>query len=251
MKLRVAPWLVALSAVPLLGGAARLAGIAGVDGAPMDARFAQSPWPAGIHIAAAGLFSVMGAFQFERELRRAWPRWHRVVGRVLAVCGLLTAASGVWMTLHYAIALEHQGNLLFGVRLLVGGGMAASLVLALQAVLTGNVPSHEAWMLRAYALAQGAGTQVLFLLPPQLLTGQAATGMPRDVAMTAAWVANLLVAESVIRRRATVAVDPTPSPHDLRLASPGASSSRRARRDRSIGSQSPCAAASAASESPP
>jgi hypothetical protein len=33
-------------------------------------------------------------------------------------------------------------------------------------------PAHQAWMLRAYALGQGAGTQVLFLLPPQLLSGE-------------------------------------------------------------------------------
>lgn len=236
MKWRIAPWLVALSVVPMLGGLARLAGLAGVGGAPMDARFAQSPWPAVIHIAAASLFSVLGAFQFERELRRAWPHWHRTAGRLLVICGLLTAATGVWMTLRYAIPHESQGSLLFGVRLLVGGGMAASLVLAVGAVLTGNVPSHEAWMLRAYALAQGAGTQVLFLLPPQLLSGRAATGMPRDVAMTAAWVANLLVAETVIRGRASVAADPTPATRDPRLASPGAPSSQRVRRDRLIGS---------------
>jgi hypothetical protein len=105
------------------------------------------------------------------------------------------------MTLQYAIPPPLQGSLLFWVRLAVGSGMALSLVLAVRAIRDGNVPSHQAWMLRAYALGQGAGTQVLFLLPPQLLSGEAVTGTPRDLLMTAAWAANVLVAESIVQRQ--------------------------------------------------
>lgn len=201
MKLRIALWLVALSVVPLLGGVARLAGMAGVDGQPMDARFVQSPMPALVHILAASLFSVLGAFQFESRLRQAWPRWHRVAGRLVMLCGLLAATTGVWMTLAYVIPPELQGRILFWVRLAVGSGMALALVLALQAIRGGKVPSHTTWMLRAYALGQGASTQVLFLLPPQLLSGEAVTGLPRDLLMTAAWAANLFVAESIRRQQ--------------------------------------------------
>ncbi|MBT9595033.1 MAG: DUF2306 domain-containing protein [Vitreoscilla sp.] len=200
MTLRTAYWLVALSVVPLLGGVARLAGLAGVDRAPMDTRFAHNPLPAIVHIVAASVFSVLGAFQFESGLRRAWPRWHRYAGRVLVLCGLLTAATGVWMTVQYAIPRPVQGSLLFGVRLAVGGAMALSLVLAVKAIREGNVPSHQAWMLRAYALGLGAGTQVFFLLPPELISGEPVTGILRDALMTAAWAANLLVAEFAVRR---------------------------------------------------
>ena len=205
MKLRIADWLVALSVVPLLGGVARLAGMAGVDGQPMDTRFTQNPMPMVVHIFAASLFSVLGAFQFESRLRAAWPLWHRVAGRVLVLCGLLAAATGVWMTLAYVIPPDLQGRLLFWVRLAVGSGMAMALVLAIRAIRGGNVLRHQAWMLRAYALGQGAGTQVLFLLPPQLLLGEAVTGMPRDLLMTAAWAANVLIAESVLRTQETKA----------------------------------------------
>lgn len=181
MKLRVAHALVALSLAPLLGGGVRLAGLAGGDAAPMDRRFVHSPLPVVMHIVAAGLFSVLGALQFESDLRRAWPRWHRHVGWGLALFGLLTAATGVWMTLRYTISSPLQGSLQFWVRLAVCGAMALGLVLALQSILAGNVAAHRAWMLRAYALGQGAGTQVLFLLPPALLSGQAVSGLPRDV----------------------------------------------------------------------
>ena len=226
MRLRVAPWLVALSVVPALGGFARLAGLAGLDGAPIDARFAENPLPAVLHIVTATLFSVLGAFQFESGLRSAWPRWHRHAGRVLVLCGLITAGTGVWMTLQYTIPVPLQGSLLFWVRLAVGSAMALSLVLAVRTILAGDVQSHQAWTLRAYALAQGAGTQVLFLLPAQLLSGEAATGALRDVLMTAAWAANILVAELVIRRGARLPPCPTRTSPARRIAPPFGVSAR-------------------------
>ena len=73
MKPRLAYWLVALIAGPLLGEVARLAGMAGVDGQPMDTRFTHNPVPAVMHIFAASFFSVLGAIQFESRLRAARP----------------------------------------------------------------------------------------------------------------------------------------------------------------------------------
>ena len=54
-------------------------------------------------------------------------------------------------------------------------------------------------MVRAYALGQGAGTQVLLLLPVTVLAGEV-TGLARDVVMTGAWLGNLAVAEWMLRR---------------------------------------------------
>ena len=56
-------------------------------------------------------------------------------------------------------------------------------------------------MIRAYALGQGAGTQVLVLGPWMLITGESG-GLTRDVLMTVAWAINVVVAEVIIRRRA-------------------------------------------------
>ena len=53
------------------------------------------------------------------------------------------------------------GTLLFSVRLLVAAGMAACVVLGFAAVRRRDIPTHRAWMTRAYALALGAGTQPL------------------------------------------------------------------------------------------
>jgi hypothetical protein len=46
------------------------------------------------------------------------------------------------------------------VRLLTGSVMALSLYLGVAAVLPQTIAQHEAWMIRAYTLELGAGTQV-------------------------------------------------------------------------------------------
>ncbi|MFT6864468.1 MAG: hypothetical protein ACJAVK_003034, partial [Akkermansiaceae bacterium] len=55
-------------------------------------------------------------------------------------------------------------------------------------------------MIRAYALGQGAGTQVLVSIPWLVTVGEP-SGFTRDVLMTLAWVINVFVAEWIIRRR--------------------------------------------------
>lgn len=71
--------LVALSIVPMLGGAVRLASLSGPP-TPESARFVAAPVPVVLHIVGAGLYALLGAFQFSSAVRRRWPRWHRRAG---------------------------------------------------------------------------------------------------------------------------------------------------------------------------
>jgi hypothetical protein len=80
--------------------------------------------------------------------------------------------------------------------------MVASILIAWRSILRRDVPRHEAFMIRAYALGQGAGTQVFVLLPWMLISGESG-GLTRDLLMTLAWVINVVVAEAIIRSRAT------------------------------------------------
>lgn len=193
--------LVLLSLVPMFGGIARLHGMSG--NAPVteeNARFVASPVPIVLHIFAATLYSLLGAFQFSPKVRARFPGGHRRAGRVLAVAGLVTGLSGLWMTLFYAIPTYHQGPLTYWVRLAVGSGMVASIVVAWAAILRRDVARHEAFMIRAYALAQGAGTQVVVLLPWMLISGES-EGLTRDLLLTLSWAINAVVAEVIVRSR--------------------------------------------------
>jgi hypothetical protein len=193
-----------LSFVPVAAGLVRLSGLAGGANSggvtPDNARFMAVPAPVILHIVCASLFCVLGALQFDSALRQHVPRLHRITGRIAAPCGILAALSGMWMTAAYAIPAELQGGLLCAVRLAVGLAMTLAIAVSVRAALQHRMTRHRAWMVRAYALGQGAGTQALILLPVTLIAG-APTFLLRDVLMASAWGLNLVVAEWLIRRR--------------------------------------------------
>ena len=196
--------LLLLSLVPLVAGGVRLAGLAGGTSGggvtPENARFMENPAPVVLHVLSASLFCVLGALQFAAALRQRFTRLHRIAGRVAAPCGIVAALTGLWMTAAYAIPAELQGPLLYTVRMVVGLAMALAVIVSIRAVLQRRIDQHRAWMVRAYALGQGAGTQVLILLPVTMMAG-APTFIFRDVLMAWAWALNIVFAEWVIRRR--------------------------------------------------
>ena len=191
--------LLAISAIPLAAGMARLAGLAsGLDGSADNARFVAAPSPVILHILSASLFSILGALQFSSGLRQLSPTWHRVSGRIVLASGILVALSGLWPTVMYPIPPELQGGLLYGVRVFVGVAMLLSIYCAVAAVARRDIATHRAWMIRAFALGQGAGMQVVVLLPWMLLIGKPSM-LHRDMLMSLAWLINLLVAEMAIQ----------------------------------------------------
>lgn len=193
---------VVLSVMPALGGIARLHSLS-VPETVDNARFIAAPLPVIVHIVTATLYAMLGAFQFSAGLRRRWPAWHRRAGVVLTLCGLVTGLTGMWMAVGLDIPQRMQGPILMGVRLVVGAVTVAALVLAWVSIVRRDIPAHEAWMIRAYALAQGAATQALLLGPWILISGEL-VGVPRDLMMTLTWIINAGIAEALIRRRDSV-----------------------------------------------
>jgi uncharacterized membrane protein len=193
--------LVALSLIPVLAGISRLVVLFGGPELllPADPRSEASPGPVVLHVVSAIGYAVLGAFQFSAGFRRRRPRWHRRAGRVLVVLGLVVAFSALWLTLFYP-RQEGTGELLYLFRLLAASGLGASIILGFAAIRNRDIARHRAWMIRAYALALGAGTQVFTQGIGEAVLG---TGAIRtDLMLGAAWIINLAVAQWVIRRPA-------------------------------------------------
>ena len=193
--------LIALSLVPAVAGTARLVQLAaGAPAVPEDVRFFAAPLPVVLHILAVIPYSIVGALQFSRGIRRRHRAWHRAAGRVLAALGLVAAVTGLWMA-HYYPWPPWDGYALYVIRLVVGTAMAASILLALAAVRRRDFASHGEWMTRAYAIGLGAGTQVFTHLPWFVLASGKPGVVPRAIMMGAGWAINIVVAEWVIQRR--------------------------------------------------
>ena len=186
--------LVALSLIPIVSGSARLVELAG--GPPLlPARSDPSSVPLVVHIVSVIVYAVLGAFQFSARLRRTG--WRRRAGRLLVVAGLAVALSAVWMTLFYP--RSEGGDLLLVFRLLAASGMLMSIVLGFLAIRRRDIPMHRAWMIRAYAIALAAGTQVFTLGFGEAIFGS--SDLSIALLQAAGWVINLAVAEWFIARR--------------------------------------------------
>jgi uncharacterized membrane protein len=189
--------LLLLAAVPSASGVARLVDLSG-GRTEENARFFDLPLPILVHILGATTYLVLGAFQLMPSLRRSRPRWHRWSGRVLVPAGVAGGLSGMWMAV-WSDLPSYDNEALMWLRLLFGSVMVGGLVLGLLAIRRRDVRTHQRWMARAYAVAQGAGTQALVLGPVVVVAGQP-SGNLKAVGMGAAWVINLVVAEWLVRR---------------------------------------------------
>jgi uncharacterized membrane protein len=189
-----------LGLVPSIAGTARLAEVTGGAAATtQNARFLAAPLTTILHIGSAIVFSLLGAFQFSAAVRRRYPRWHNVAGRVLVPAGFTVAVTGLWMTLTFPWPVG-DGVGVFVERLVFGSGMLLSLVLGVRALVRRRYAEHGDWMIRAYAIGMGAGTHVITHLPWFLLVDTHPGETPRTIMMGLGWVINLLVAELIIRK---------------------------------------------------
>jgi uncharacterized membrane protein len=199
--------LIALSLVPVLAGSLRLVGLAGgAQVIPDHDRVAAGAVPVAIHIVSVTVYCLLGAFQFSPSLRRRRIGWHRAAGRLLVPCGLAAALSGMWLTLFLPRAAI-DGDVLAGIRIVVGTAMTLAILRGLAAVLRRDIARHRAWMIRGYALGLGAGTQAFTQLPWMVFVGPL-DEVSKTWLMAAAWLINIGVAEWIIRSGSGASVRP-------------------------------------------
>lgn len=200
-KWRIPIALLLLSAVPVLAGLVRLIVLAMDHQTPDNARFFASPTPVILHVIAITFFCLVGAFQFAPPIRRQFPKMHRAVAKPLFLSAMVSALSGLWMTLFYALP-AHDGVLLNATRIAVGVAMLCCLFFGLTAIRKRDFQAHRAWMMRTYGLGMGAGTQVLTTLPYVLFFGDPST-WARAILMGFAWLINIFIVEWILARNNT------------------------------------------------
>ena len=192
--------LLLLGMLPIVAGAFRLSQLSGMsDAMPVNPRFTPMPLPVVLHIVNATVFAILGPLQFAAGVRRRWPAWHRVAGRLLVACGLLVGLTGLWMTLFYATP-DGTGPLLYASRIVFGSAMVVCIVIGLAVILRRDVQGHRRWMSRGYAIGLGAATQMLTLMVAGIVAGPP-NELTHDSMMALSWVINLAVAEWAMRKR--------------------------------------------------
>jgi len=121
----------------------------------VDDIFARYPVLTLIHILPALLFIAIGPFQFNKNIRNKYPKWHRRMGRVFLLCGLIIGITGFVMSIVMpAIGGVNQAasTVVFSVFFLYG------LYKAFWYIRRGNSILHREWMIRAYAIGLAVAT---------------------------------------------------------------------------------------------
>ncbi|MCH6231075.1 DUF2306 domain-containing protein [Microbacterium sp. CFH 31415] len=156
------------------------------------------------HIVGGATALVLGALQFWRGLRERAPRAHRWSGRLYLAGVAVGGAAG--LVIAPSSPAGYVGFFGFGalaVLWLITGWRAY------RAIRRGDVPSHQAWMIRNYALTYAGVTLRLWLpllmMSPMLLGQSVDMGTAFANAYAAVpflcWLPNLVVAEWLVRRR--------------------------------------------------
>lgn len=196
-----AQWLVAfllmlVSVIPIAVGIYVLFELAAGHVRPETIRHLLSPVPVVLHVVGAAIYATLGALQFVEAFRRRFPGWHRVVGRLVLVCGLVAGVSALWMTLFYT-RLPDTNDLLVAIRVAFSSALIGCIVLSFNAIRRRDIPRHRAWMMRAYAIGLGAGSQALLLIVAEGFAGPP-DQMAKALLMGAAWLINLATAETAM-----------------------------------------------------
>lgn len=191
--------LIVLGLIPVLTGTARLFElIMSVEITSENARYFAAPLPGVLHIVTVSIYCILGAFQFAPGFRRRNPKWHRMSGRILVLCGLIAALSGLWLNQFYP-PIKFDGPLIYVIRILVGTAWTVFICLGLLFILRRDFNQHRAWMIRGYALGLGGGTQVLIIIPFIFIPIDLGE-YTKDVALGLGWIINLFVAEWIIQK---------------------------------------------------
>ena len=122
--------------------------------AALDAGFARHMALTLLHILPGGLFLVLATMQFMPSIRQQHLQFHRWMGRVLVICGLIIGVSALVMSYKMNIGgpNETAATTLFAIIFLI------CLIKAYRHIRRKDVVRHREWMIRAYGVGLGVAT---------------------------------------------------------------------------------------------
>jgi hypothetical protein len=124
-------------------------------------RYARHPWVALIHIVPGLLYLTLVPLQFVSRIRDRHIRFHRWLGRVLAVAAVISgvfAIAAAFRLPAYAGFATLTATVFFGLIFL------GSLAKAIIHIRHKRETLHHQWMIRVLAIAMGVATIRLYIL---------------------------------------------------------------------------------------
>ena len=161
---------------------------------PYNPGFLEYPTIVALHVVLGAGYLLFALFQFVERIRSRHLGYHRRMGRVLVVVGLVVGVTAMFMGVVIPFSGWAEGMLigLFGSLFLFALGKGFVHVRA------GRVALHREWMMRAFAVALAIATQRVIFVPSLFVFGIVDPTDGRIVTLSiAAWSAALVVHSSL------------------------------------------------------
>lgn len=187
-----AAWTVlTLAAIGIAGYAVSVTIAPAVRSPIVDSMVLATPDSAMLHFLAGAVVIVIGALQFNANIRSQRPHIHRWLGRIYLGGVLLGGTAGLYLSFYsFGGVVSHFG---FGMLAVL---WLATTFIAFTHIRAGRLQPHREWMVRSYALCLAAFTLRIYL-PLFFLTEIPFDDFYPAVAWLC-WVPNLLIAEWII-----------------------------------------------------
>ncbi len=150
-----------------------------------------------VHIVLAGLMNLVGAFQFNRVIRRRWPSIHRRLGYIFFPAAIGAGITAILITVinptRYT-TLNYLSNWAFG------GWLTLTAVMALVMVRRRQIKRHQRWAIRAFGAALTVAIHRVWGLFSLAIPALDSDAIPPDVKDIMLSLSTIAVAEVLARR---------------------------------------------------
>jgi len=165
---------------------------------PYNLGFNEFPTITALHVIPGAIYLALAPFQFVTLIRSRWIDYHRWMGRLLVLIGLLVGASALFI----AIVIPFSG----WVESVINGFFALlfvySMIRGYLSIRAKQIDIHREWMIRAFALGLAIATMRLIFIPVLIIAGNPShdqIAMLSIVSFTIAFTLHIGLAEIWIR----------------------------------------------------
>ncbi|CAN5332017.1 hypothetical protein BH20BAC1_BH20BAC1_11260 [soil metagenome] len=116
--------------------------------------YANNPALTLVHILPGIIFLILGALQFIKPFRNRYLKWHRLLGKIYIILGLVVGITAIIMGLRIKFGgyTESAAVIVFGFYFLYG------LINAYRHIKNRRYNKHREWMIRAFSIGIAVAT---------------------------------------------------------------------------------------------
>lgn len=163
----------------------------------VNVRYSDHPLTTAVHLIPGFLMLCVAPLQISDTLRRRYRAFHRFLGRVFCISGIVSGVGVLWMVIVFPAL---GGVLTQVVTFVLVFSMCAFMGIAVKAIRSRRTARHRDFMMRAYAIALSVSTARIFIELAELFFG-----LPFEasfvIASAAGVIVNSGIAEWIIYQR--------------------------------------------------